>query len=145
MGRRNYAAYCARFAHVLRPGGRFYCVTSGPENDDTGLEFRMRQWLGEAGREFDVCFIERRLFDAVQVATQSAARNRVGLPEVARWKEAFRKSGVRHLAYGVLMIERRSASSCATVRKRKRGRLASAEVEWLRTWEGAGLDPGNLL
>jgi len=127
----------------LRPGGRFYCMTVGPDVDGEGFERRLRSWLGESGREFDVFFFERQSFDPVYIAYQQAAKTRGGREEVEQWKELARKHHVENLVYGSVVIQRKTgASEPVTVRRRKGPRLTSAEIEWLRLWETKAADGG---
>ena len=62
----------------LRPGGRFYCITAGPDLEGEPFETRVRSWLGEPGEEFDVFILERQLFDPIRIAHQQAAKTRGG-------------------------------------------------------------------
>jgi hypothetical protein len=120
----------------LRPGGRFYCVTAGPDRDQEAFDVRIRSWLGDASREFDIFFVERRLFEPTYIAHQQAARTRGGPREVDEWKRLFEKESVEQLAYGSLVIQRKAgAGKPVTVRRRKGPRLGSAQIEWLRAWE----------
>jgi SAM-dependent methyltransferase len=129
----------------LRPGGRFYCVTAGPDRDDEGFEVRMRDWLGSAAGEFDIFFFERRLFEPGEIAHQRAAKTRGGPEEVDAWKKLFAKHGVKNLVYGSLVFQRKTgAGRPVTVRRRKGPRLGTAEIEWLRAWETAAADEAIL-
>jgi len=126
----------------LRPGGRFYCVTAAPDTEGEGFENRLRGWLGEAGREFDIFVFERRLFDPAYIANQQAARTRGGPDEVDEWKKLFEKHRVSHLFYGSVLIQRKLAPGTpATIRRRKGRRIGTAEIEWLRRWETEAAQP----
>ena len=125
----------------LRPGGRFYCITAGPDTDDEGFERRVRGWLKEASAEFDIFVFERRLFDPVYIANQQAARSRGGAEQVEEWKRLFERHRVENFFYGSMVIQRKTvAGAPATVRRRKGARFGSAEIEWLRNWETAAAD-----
>jgi len=129
----------------LRPGGRFYAVTAGPDRDGEGFEVRMRSWLGNAAGEFDIFFFERRSFEPSEIAHQQAAKTRGGPEEVDAWKKLFAERGVKNLVYGSLVIQRKTeAGRPVTVRRRKGPRLGTAEIEWLRTWETAAADDAIL-
>jgi SAM-dependent methyltransferase len=124
--------------NYLKPGGRFYCVTAGPDRKDEGFERRIRNWLGEAGPEFHVFLFERRVIDRDFIAYQQAARSLGGIEQVDEWKALFEKHQVEGLCYGTVVIERRSGpGKPLTVRRRKGRRLGTAEIEWLRGWETA--------
>jgi len=129
----------------LRPGGRFYCVTAGPDRDGEGFEVRVRDWLGSAASEFDIFFFERRSFEPSEIAHQRAAKTRGGSEEVDQWKELFAQRGVTNLVYGSLVIQRKTGAARAfTVRRRKGSRLGTPEIEWLRAWETASADDAIL-
>ena len=125
----------------LRPGGRFYCITAGPDTDDQTFEQRVRGWLRDASAQYDVFVFERRLFDPVYIANQQAARSRGGAEQVDEWKRLFEKHRVQNFFYGAVVIQRKiTAGTPVTVRRRKGARFGSAEMEWLRRWETAGAD-----
>jgi SAM-dependent methyltransferase len=129
----------------LVPGGRFYCVTAGPDRKGEGFENRMRGWLGEHAPQFDLFLFERRLFDPAQIAHQQAARTRGGLAEVELWKELFDEHEVEHIFYGPFLVQKKAIPGDAvTVRRQKGSRLGSAEIEWLRAWETAAVHPEML-
>jgi len=129
----------------LIPGGRFYCVTAGPDRKGEGFEDRMRGWLGSQARQFDIFLFERRLFDPAQIAHQQAARTRGGMAEVELWKELFDQHDVEHIFYGPFIVEKKAiAGEPVTVRRRKGSRLGSAEIEWMRAWETAAAHPEML-
>lgn len=128
----------------LRPGGRFYAVTAGPDCDGEGFEVRMRSWLGNAAGEFDIFFFERRSFEPTEIAHQQAAKTRGGPEEVDQWKTLFAQRGVRNLVYGSLVIQRKTGGMPVTVRRRKGPRLGTLEIEWLRAWETAAADDAIL-
>ena len=126
----------------LRPGGRFYCITAGPDRDGEPFEQRVRGWLGEAAPEFDIFVFERRLFDPVYIAYQQAAKSREGTEQVEEWKRLFARHRIENFFYGPVVVERKSAASRpVTVRRRKGDRFGSEEIEWLRRWEEAAADP----
>jgi SAM-dependent methyltransferase len=129
----------------LVPGGRFYCVTAGPDRKGEGFEGRMRVWLGEHAPQFDIFLFERRLFDPAQIAHQQAARTRGGLAEVDLWKELFDQNEVEHIFYGPFVVQKKAtAGEPVTVRRRKGSRLGSSEIEWMRAWETAAAHPEML-
>lgn len=129
----------------LRPGGRFYCVTAGPDRKGEGFERRMRGWLGEHASKFDILLFERRLFDPAQIAHQQAARTRGGMAEVELWKELFDQHQVEHIFYGPFVVEKKvTPGEPVTVRRQKGSRLGWPEIEWLRAWETAAAHPEML-
>ncbi|PYT27359.1 MAG: hypothetical protein DMG58_20440 [Acidobacteria bacterium] len=129
----------------LRPSGRFYGMTAGPDRDGEGFEVRMRNWLGSAAGEFDIFFIERRSFEPSEIAHQQAAKTRGGPEEVRQWKKLFVQHGVKNLVYGSLVIQRKaSADRPVTVRRLKGRLLGTPEIEWLRAWKTASADDAIL-
>lgn len=129
----------------LRPGGRFYCLTAGPDRDGEGFEQRVRGWLDETSTQFDIFVLERRLFDPVHIANQQAAGSRGGTAQVEESMKLFHKHRIENFVYGSLVIERkRTPGRSVTVRRRKGARFGSAEIEWLRRWETAAADPAMI-
>ena len=129
----------------LRPGGRFYCVTAGPDLEGETFETRLRSWLGNRNAEFDVLVIERQLFDPTYIANQQAAKTRGGAEELDQWKKMFARYRLEHLVYASVVIQRKMACTPpVTVRRRRGPRLGSAEIEWLRVWETTAADPNFL-
>jgi SAM-dependent methyltransferase len=129
----------------LRPGGRFYCVTAGPDLEGETFETRVRSWLGEQGPEFDVFIVERQLFDPNDIANQQAAKTRGGAEELEQWKRLFHNCRLEHLVYSSVVIQRKTAGTQPVTARRRRGpRLSSVEIEWLRVWETTAADPNFL-
>jgi methylase of polypeptide subunit release factors len=125
----------------LRPGGRFYCVTAGPDLEGEAFETRLRGWLGERGPEFDVFILERQLFDPSHIAHQQTAKTGGGAEELEQWKKLFASYRLEHLVYSSVVIQRKTAGTPpVTVRRRRGRRLSSAEIEWLRVWETTAAD-----
>jgi SAM-dependent methyltransferase len=129
----------------LRPGGRFYCVTAGPDLEGEPFETRLRSWLGDRSPEFDVLVVERQLFEPSYIANQQAAKTRGGAEELEQWKKMFAHYRLEHLVYASVVIQRKAARTPpVTVRRRRGPRLGSAEIEWLRVWETTAADPNFL-
>jgi SAM-dependent methyltransferase len=135
----------ANLPKYLRPGGRFYCITAGPDRVSENFEFRIRSWLEADSPEFDIFVFERRIFDPIYIANQQAARSRGGAEQVDEWKKMFEKYQVEEFFYGSVVIQRkRSPGRPVTVRRKKGTQLGTAEIEWLRAWETASIDPEML-
>ncbi len=133
----------AGLPRYLRPGGRFYCITAGPDREKESFEQRVRGWLGDASPEFHIFLFERQLFNPVYIANQQAARSKGGAEQVNEWKQLFEKYGIENFFYGSVAIERRAtAGNPVTVRRKKGGRFGSAEFEWLRRWETVAAETG---
>jgi SAM-dependent methyltransferase len=126
----------------LRPGGRFYCVTAGPDLEGETFETRLRSWLGEQGSGFDVFILERQLFEPSQIAHRQAAKTRGGLEEIEQWKKLFDRYRLEHMVYCAVVVQRKTGRTpIVTVRRRMGRRFGSAEIEWLRVWETTAADP----
>jgi len=142
LGDQTTQRIVAGLPKYLKPGGRFYCITAGPDRASENFEFRVRSWLRETAPEFDILVFERRIFDPVYIANQQAARSRGGAEQVDEWKKMFEKHQVEEFFYGSVVIQRKtSPSRPVTVRRKKGTRLGTAEIEWLRAWETAATDP----
>jgi SAM-dependent methyltransferase len=127
----------------LQPGGRFYCVTAGPDRKTEGFESRIRSWLASSGPQFDVFLVERRQLSTDTIAHQQATRTRGGIDEVDEWKKVFEKYEVENIVYGTVLIQRHTGpSKPVTVRRSKGRQLGTAEIEWLRSWETAAAEGG---
>lgn len=144
LGDRVVQRVIAGLPQYLRPGGRFYCMTAGPDRLGEAFEVQVRRWLGEAGGEFDVFLVERKLFATDQIANQQTVKTGGGPDEVVQWRALFERNRVEHLFYGSVVIERHAARRAPlTVRRRKGSRLTSAEIEWLRRWETGACAPAG--
>ncbi len=138
LGDQTTQRIVASLPKYLRPGGRFYCTTAGPDRVPESFEFRVRSWLEEAGPEFDVVAIERNGFNPAFISHQQAAISRGGTEQVAEWKQLFDKHQVEQFFYGSLVVQRKkSPGRPVTARRKKGSRLGTAEIEWLRRWETA--------
>src|SRR5215213_8900406 len=94
----------------LRPGGTFYCVTSGWDTTEGPFEARMRGWLAEHQGEFDVIFALFRTMSPEKLAVELAERSgSLDRSEPGQWMEIFGKGGMLRLVYGVMVIHRRAA------------------------------------
>jgi len=129
----------------LRPGGRFYCVTAGPDIEGLPFEARLRSWLGASGAQFDIFLFERRLIETADIGLQQAARTRGGPEEIEAWKKLFARERVEQMFYGSVLVERHKGDARpVTVRRRKGAQLGTAQMEWLRVWETAAARPEML-
>ena len=126
----------------LRPGGRFYCVTAGPDLEGETFETRLRSWLGDKSPDFDVFILERQLFEPSFIANQQAAKTRGGAGELEQWKKLFDRYRLQHLVYSSVVVQRKASRiPPVTVRRRRGRRFGSPEIEWLRIWETTAADP----
>ena len=115
----------------LNDHGVFLALTMGSDRSDAPFERRIREWLGESGREFDIALLVRRIFEPQEFAV----RNR---DESAAWKKLFARLGVESLVYGFIVIQRRNgARQTFTVRRQTSPGRSRTPWEWLLAWEGA--------
>jgi SAM-dependent methyltransferase len=115
----------------LNDGGVFLALTMGSDRSDAPFERRIREWLGEGGRDFDIALIVRKIFEPLEFAL----RNR---EESEAWKKLFARLGVESLVYGFVIIQRRTgARETFTVRRQASPGRRRAAWEWLLAWESA--------
>jgi SAM-dependent methyltransferase len=115
----------------LNDGGVFLALTMGTDRSDAPFQTRIREWLGEGGKEFDIALIVRKIMEPHEFA----ARNR---EESEAWKKRFARLGVESLVYGFVVIQRRTgARETFTVRRQASPGSRRAPWEWLLAWESA--------
>ncbi|MDQ2949374.1 MAG: methyltransferase [Acidobacteriota bacterium] len=127
----------------LRPNGRFYCVTFATDREDSQVEKRVRDWLGEAQSEFDICLLESEFQSRPEALLNSVekAKGRLGtLSETARLFEELKVTG---LFYGTIVVHRKTESRpAATGRIRKAVNAGTGAVEWFWRWQAASHHSG---
>jgi methylase of polypeptide subunit release factors len=115
----------------LNDRGVFLALTMGSDRSDAPFESRIREWLGEGGRDFDIALIVRKIMEPHEFAL----RNR---EESEAWKKLFARLGVESLVYGFVVIQRRNgARQTFTVRRQASPGSRRAPWEWLLAWESA--------
>jgi hypothetical protein len=115
----------------LNDRGVFLALTMGSDRSDAPFERRIREWLGDGGRDFDIALIVRKVLEPVDFA----ARNR---EESGAWQKLFARLGVESLVYGFVAIQRRNgARQTFTVRRQASAVSRRAPWEWLLAWESA--------
>ena len=123
----------------LNDRGVFLALTMGTDRSDAPFESRIREWLGEGGRDFDIALIVRE----IHKPHDFAARNR---EESEAWKKLFARLGVESLVYGFIVIQRRTgARQTFTVRRQASPVSRRAPWEWLLAWESAAKEGGSRL
>ena len=127
----------------LRPGGRLFCMAQGADREGAPFEHRVRAWLGEAQSEFDVLVIVRQDQAPADTALQYAVKSKGGGGAVRQMRETLRDLGVRNMAYGWLILQRRNDPRPVFTLRRSVGRVSTREeVGWLLNWETALVEPG---
>jgi len=129
----------------LRPGGRFYALTMGSDRSQP-FEMRLRQWLGQSQGDFDVTFLVRRAISPREYSADTVVLHKGSAEDIAGWRELFKQWGVRSMAYGIVVIQRRASNrQVFTVRRESGENTGPAELEWLVDWATAGLDASMVL
>lgn len=119
----------------LRPGGRFFALTMGTDRERP-FEQRLRNWLGEAEKEFDVAFVVRRVLTPRDYAAEAVIRNRGRVEDIQSWREMFARLRIEGLPYGFLTLQRRDRPRPVfTVRRQTGERTGPGEHSWLVEWE----------
>ena len=118
----------------LNDRGVFLALTMGSDRSDAPFESRIREWLGEGGRDFDIALIVRKILEPLEFAARSR-------DESGAWKKLFVRLGVESLVYGVVAIQRRNgARRTFTVRRQASPGSRGAPWEWLLAWESAATE-----
>lgn len=117
----------------LRPGGSYYSICAGWDTTDGPFEQRVRGWLGEVHREFDVAFGFNNDLAPDQLATQLAQQASGGdVTESLQWRKRFDEAGMQRLVYGALVIHRRRVAEALEP--------VTARPTLARLSDGAGFD-----
>jgi hypothetical protein len=118
----------------LNDRGVFLALTMGTDRSDAPFESRIREWLGEGGRDFDLALIVRKILEPHEFA----ARNR---EESGAWTKLFARLRVESLVYGFIVIQRRNgARQTFTVRRQASPGSRRAPWEWMLAWESAATE-----
>jgi len=131
----------ANLPRYLRPGGVLYCVSAGWDATEGPLESRIRGWLGEWEREFDVILAEQEQVAPEQLARWLADKARATGPAVrAWWEQRFRGAGLQRHVYGAIVLRRagtegaRGGREPVTVRPRLSPLTDGSCLEWALRW-----------
>jgi SAM-dependent methyltransferase len=120
----------------LKPGGRLYCRTLGTERPGHSFENRIREWLGEQHREFDVAVFAIQNLEPRQFALEETVSKNGGREQFAQWERLFAKNDVRELVIGIVIVQRCAEHRPAfTVRRTISGGTPAAVLEWTMSWE----------
>jgi SAM-dependent methyltransferase len=125
----------------LAPGGQFCMLALGSDRKEGPYEHRVRGWLGDAHREFDIALVTRKLIEPADFVARSVVRGTADSSEVSQWRTLFEERGIDTLVYGVLLISRKALGRAPfTVRRQNSERTHRAEMDWLLAWEAAVAD-----
>lgn len=120
----------------LNPGGRLYCRTLGTDREEAPFEKRLRSWLGDAEREFDIAVFVAKNLEPARFAMDSAVRRSTGQAEVNQWKNLFEKLRVKEILTGTVVVQRReSTRPVFSIRRSLAPTADSAAIERVLQWE----------
>lgn len=124
----------------LRPGGSFYAVTAGWDSSTEGpFEKRIRRWLGEAERGFDLIVAQEWGLSPEQVARSvSDEPTGLDLDVRERFEGRFAGAGLERSVYGAVALERRAVvpdqGEPVTERPRMSRLTDGSAFEWAFRW-----------
>lgn len=125
----------------LKPGGEFFALCLGSEQQDVPYQQRVRGWLGEAESEFDVMVATQKLFSPEELAAQLASKEADPAQHAERLEKSFREAGAARFCHGALAIRRHEApgTRCWTMRVKlaPSTRAESFEAVFVRSRECA--------
>jgi SAM-dependent methyltransferase len=129
----------------LRPGGRFYALTMGTDREQP-FENRLREWLGEHARDFDIALVVRKTLSPHDYTADAVVSHKGSVEDIEGWRELFAQWSVRSLVYGIAVIQRRdSARPVFTIRREAGPNTGPAECAWLIEWATAASDTNMIL
>ncbi len=122
----------------LNDGGAFMALTMGSDRADRPFEHRIREWLGDREREFDIAFLVHREIDPGEFALRSNRETFRTREEAEVWRQLFKNLSITSLVYGFICIQRRSgALQTFTLRRQASPSIGRSPWEWLFRWESA--------
>ena len=126
----------------LRPGGRFHSIQVATDRQDETFEERIRLWLGDAHKEFDVMLaVHSRLTPADYLAND---QNRL-VEESRNWLDLWVRTKTTFMVYATLLIERHDAPRQEVTRRAARGvGYTRQDLEWLLDWHKALTRPDHV-
>lgn len=126
----------------LKPGGRFYCVTTATDREGETLEERIRKWLGESSDQFDVLLVATEVGKRPSVVLEAVVKAKGKLGELGPRSELYERLKVTAMFYGTVVIERVARPRpVSTARCVKGETIWGAAVEWAREWEKVAVQP----
>ena len=121
----------------LRRGGRCYCQTTATDREDNSIEQRIRGWLGEHEREFDVILVAssiRSKSEHLQVVRQN--------PNAADLEPLLSALKVTAVYYGAVILQRfTEARAPVTTRIRKAPGAGWEAIDWFVRWTTVAAAP----
>lgn len=125
----------------LKDRGVFMALTMGSDRADRPFEQRIREWLGERERDFDVALLVHREIDPREFALRSNRETFRTREEAGVWRQLFKELAITSLVYGFICIQKRSgARRTFTLRRQVAPSVRRSPWEWLFQWESAALE-----
>lgn len=122
----------------LRCGGAFFASCAGFDTKEDSFEKRVRMWLGDAQRQFDVIFALHRDISPRELALEvSEVSHDFESSHVLRLQESFSGIGAQRHLKGMLVLQRRkeaSATQAITLRTKLSRLSDGASFEWMLDW-----------
>jgi SAM-dependent methyltransferase len=127
----------AGIPEFLDEGGTFHLLSIGMDTADAPFEMRARQWMGPAGREFDLVYalVDSKTPEAF--ARMLVSRVAGSTPEDHdRWMELFTSWRVTVVVYGALVGRRFAAASGEPQTRRVMAEPSTGPegFEWMLDW-----------
>ena len=120
----------------LRPGGTAMVLCVAYDTENKTFEQRAKEWLGEAGEEFDIVFGLEKILSVEEVVESMRKRGQQIGEAVARELYArLRSLGTRQFVYGALFLRRFSNPIAAQpIRVQMTTEGTAADFERLLAW-----------
>jgi hypothetical protein len=119
---------------ALRPGGTFQAYAMGTDREQP-WEDRLRNWLGDAQKEFDLLVVVVSEASPAGFAAETALKEG-SAEDFEVWKQRFEEWKVQRLVYGSITIQRHREECIPLTFRRSRGAFSGAEeAMWLMRWE----------
>jgi SAM-dependent methyltransferase len=118
----------------LRPGGHFFSQARGGDRKGQSLEQRIREWLGDAHRDFNIALVVRDIVQPQEFAIGSVMTTSRRMEDYEEYLRRFREVELEQLAYCNIYIERKTDTSEPLTLRRNLGvQCTPAELSWLMT------------
>jgi len=92
----------------LHPGGRLYCLALLAQTQDEPLEQRVRGWLREAERDFDVVIVALRRMDPARVVFDNWRERHAQPGDIARWQYLIKHRRIQAFVHAAILVQKRT-------------------------------------
>ena len=113
----------------LRPGGALHCTCAVTDRAGRPFEWRVRDWLGDAGHEFDVFFFPSAAHDPRHYFLERAIGGHDAWETLERRCALFAELGVERVVYGSFVVRRRAADAAGAPITLRRRATPAADAE----------------